>query len=169
MTAVEQADAFRVLSSAVNTVYGSGSDRPLLVGPDPHSFRDTGSALPKLLEYIHDFLVSAGPTLLHAVTHHEYIEITSDNVVDPTFLDTTSSIAKSIMTTVRGVNPSIEVWAGEIGPHNGGTVGPGVFPNCSGNKACGKFASALWYADSMGSKATAGYAAYCRQDFIGAD
>lgn len=42
-------------------------------------------------------------------------------------------------------------------------------PNCANNRICGRFASSLWYADSMALKAKLGYAAYCRQDFIGAD
>jgi heparanase 1 len=90
-------------------------------------------------------------------------------VLDPAFLDTSASIAAQVMQAVRSVSSSVEVWAGEVGPHNGGTDTGGAIPNCADNRVCGRFGSALWYADSMGSKAKAGYAAYCRQDFIGAD
>jgi len=175
MSAAQQADAFRGRSSALDSVYGNGADRPWLIGPDPHSFKDAGSGMPQLLKYIHDFLTAAaaggasGGVKMKAVTHHEYIEIDYKNVLDAKFLDETATIADAFVSTVRGVNPSVEVWAGEIGPHNGGTVGPGVYPNCSSNRVCGKFGSAVWYADAMGSKARAGYAAFCRQDFLGAD
>jgi heparanase 1 len=73
------------------------------------------------------------------------------------------------MQAVRSVSASVEVWAGEVGPHNGGTNTGGQVPNCAGNRVCGRFGSTLWYADSMSLKAKAGYAAYCRQDFVGAD
>ena len=169
MTAVEQAAAFRVLSGVLDDVYGSSSDRPVLLGPDPHSFKDAGSALPVTVRYISDFVEAAGDILAYA-THHEYIEIDYQNVVDPTFLDLTNTIAQAVVAGVRNVSATVGVVAGEIGPHNGGTYGPGgVVPNCAGNKVCGRFGSAIWYADSMSTKAAAGYALYCRQDVIGAD
>ena len=57
------------------------------------------------------------------------------------------------------------VWAGEIGPHNGGNSPP----NCEGEGVCGRYGSSLWYADALGSKAREGYKAFFRQDFLGAD
>jgi heparanase 1 len=85
-------------------------------------------------------------------------------------MDTTLQLARAVVAAVRAVNASVEVWAGEIGPHNGeGGPGDGRLGNCSGNLVCGRFGSTLWYADSLASKAVAGYAAFCRQDFIGAD
>ena len=57
-----------------------------------------------------------------------------------------------------------------VGPHNGdGGPGDGRLGNCSGNRVCGRFGSTLWYADSMASKAVAGYAAFCRQECVIAD
>ena len=170
MTAGEQAAAFRVLSGVVDEVYGPAApNRPLLFGPDPHSFKDAGSALPVTVKYISEFVAAAGDVLAFA-THHEYIEIDAASVVSPSFLDLTSTIARAVVSGVRNVSATVGVVAGEIGPHNGGTYGPGgVTPNCAGNRVCGRFGSALWYADSMAAKAAAGYAAYCRQDVIGAD
>ena len=170
MTAAEQAAAFRVLAGVVDEVFGSSSpSRPLLFGPDPHSFKDAGSALPATVKYISEF-VAATEGILSFATHHEYIEIDYTNILDPNFLDLTSTIARAVMTGVRNASATVGVVAGEIGPHNGGTYGPsGVTPNCAGNRVCGRFGSALWYADSMSAKAAAGYAAYCRQDIIGAD
>ena len=50
-----------------------------------------------------------------------------------------------------------------------GGPGDGRPGNCDNNLVCGRFGSTLWFADAMASKAKAGYAAFCRQDFIGAD
>jgi hypothetical protein len=123
MTAAEQAAAFRVLSGVVDEVYGaSAPDRPVLLGPDPHSFKDAGSALPVTVRYISDFVKAAGDVIRFA-THHEYIEIDYQNVVDPTFLDLTSTIARAVVAGVRNVSATVGVVAGEIGPHNGGTYG----------------------------------------------
>ena len=63
--------------------------------------------------------VAACKGRLHAVTHHEYLEIHQTNVVDPAFLDLTGEIAAQVVAAVRGVSATVEIWAGEIGPHNG--------------------------------------------------
>ena len=58
----------------------------------------------------------------------------------------------------------MEVWGGEIGPHNGGS------PPCDHTSMrWANFGDSFWYADSLGSKAANGYQAHCRQDYIGAD
>lgn len=89
-------------------------------------------------------------------------------MLNATFLDLSASIAKQTVAAVRAVSPTLGVIAGEIGPHNGGSYAPGgVVPNCSGNHVCGRFGSALWYADSMSAKAAAGYESFNRQDVIG--
>ena len=198
MSAQQQAGAFVALSALLDSVYGAGAaDRPALIGPDPHSFRDAGSSMAQQLAYIKAFITSLGSVPLRAVTHHEYsafssplcphhllraqatprpsppppraVEIDYKNILEPGFLDTTASIAASVMQAVRSVSASVEVWAGEVGPHNGGTNTGGQVPNCAANRVCGRYGSLLWYADSMALKAKAGYAAYCRQDLIGAD
>jgi heparanase 1 len=170
MTATQQADAFKALSALLDDVYGAGgADRPRLVGPDTHSFKDAGSSTKVVIQFLQDFARDA-MSVVTGITHHEYIEITSDNVLTPSFLDITVTLATQMVAAIRAVSPTLEVWAGEIGPHNGGTYGPGgITPNCAGNHVCGRFGSAIWYADSMAAKATAGYAAFNRQDVIGAD
>ena len=71
MSAEQQAAAFTVLAGVLDDVYGAGAaDRPQLLGPDPHSFRDAGSALPKTIEYLQTFVKTAG-SILSYVTHHE--------------------------------------------------------------------------------------------------
>jgi heparanase 1 len=174
MSAQAQAASLRVLASALDEVYGNGPDRPLLVGPDPSGFHVAPKADPsgraaKIVDFLASFAQAALP-LLHAVTHHEYIEIDEVQCTNSTFLDSSREIAKAVVAAVRAVEPSgrLGVWAGEIGPHNGGGGG-GRVPNCENNRVCGRFGSTLWYLDSMASKAREGYSAYFRQDFIGAD
>lgn len=73
MTAQQQAGAFVALSALLDSVYGAGAgDRPALIGPDPHSFRDAGSSMAQQLAYIKAFLTSLGSVPLRAITHHEY-------------------------------------------------------------------------------------------------
>ena len=167
MTASEQAAAFSVLAGVLDVVYGPPGTvgRPLLIGPDTHSFHDAGSSTKQVLTYLSNFTRTTA-SILHAVTHHEYIEIDAANVLNATFLDNSAAIAHAVVKAVRGASPTVQVWAGEIGPHNGGTM---PNPNCAGNHVCGRFGSAVWYADSLAAKATAGYSVYCRQDLIGAD
>ena len=117
------------------------------------------------LAYLASFVKAAG-SVIAGVTHHEYIQIADTNVLNASFLDASATIAASVVAAVRAVSPALEVWAGEIGPHNGGTL---PNPNCANNKICGRFGSALWYGDSMSAKARAGYQQYCRQDVVGAD
>jgi heparanase 1 len=122
-----------------------------------------------ILQYMSDFVV-AMKGRLHAVTHHEYIEINATNVVDPAFLDTTYNIAVQVVAKIRNVSADVEVWVGETAGHNGmGGPGDKTPGNCGGNQVCGRWGSSLWYADAMASKARAGYSAFCRQDLIGAD
>ena len=114
MSAEDQAGALLSLSSLLDSVYGpSSSVRPVLIGPDPHSFRDAGSSMAQQLAFIKTFVTTLGKTPLRAVTHHEYIEIDYKNVLDPKFLDTTANIAVQVMEAVRSVNSNVEVWAGE--------------------------------------------------------
>ena len=170
MTAVQQAAALRVLSGLLDELYGlAGAGRPHLVGPDTHSVHDAGSPNSAVLAYLAAFTTATADIKLHAVTHHEYIEIDYKNVLNATFLDTSAGLAKQVMAAVRAVSSSVEVWAGAIGPHNGGGGNNSAPTNCADNRVCGRFGSALWYADSLAAKALAGYALYCRQDLIGAD
>ena len=169
VTAAQQAAGLRALDAALARVYGA-APRPRLIGPDAlgvHTPAGGGPWLPTatILQYLADFCRDMGGALF-AVTHHEYIEVNETAVLDPAFLDQTGELAALVVRAIRNVSASVEIWAGEVGPHNGGTT---PNPDCSGNKVCGRFGSALWYADAMSAKARAGYAAFCRQDFVGAD
>jgi len=112
MSAADQAAALRVLDALVADVYGGDSERPLLVGPDTHSFKGPSNNA-VVLAYLQAYVTAAAP-VLSAVTHHEYIEITAENVLNATFLDISADVAAQVMGAVRAVNSTIEVWAGEV-------------------------------------------------------
>ena len=172
MTAAEQAAALHVLSALLDELWGpTGAGRPRLVGPDTHSIHDAGSPNGAVLAYLAAFARAAADLPLHAVTHHEYIEVTWQNALNATFLDETKDLAAQVVAAVRAASPAVEVWAGEISLHNGGGgAGANATPtNCQDNRVCGRFGSAVWFADAMASKASAGYQVFCRQDAIGAD
>jgi len=101
---------------------------------------------------------------IHAVTHHEYIEVDQDSFTSPTKLDVTGAIAKAVNASVATTLPGVQAWAGEIGPHNGGSV-----PCDHTSMRWANFGDSLWYMDAMALKAKHGYGAFCRQDLIGAD
>jgi hypothetical protein len=124
-----------------------------LIGPDPHSYHGDGKDSPTFLGEF----VQATKGMMYAITHHEYIEITSSNFNNPEFLARTEVVAKMVQETVTKYSPDSEIWGGEVGPANGGTGG-----------ACGNFASTFWYMNTLGTKAKYGYKAFCRQDLIGA-
>ena len=107
-----------------------------------------------------------GQVPLHAITHHEYIEVDPDPVVPPTAgaLNITDQITFAVNETLAATAPGVQIWAGEIGPHNGGS------PPCDhGSMRWANFGDSFWYLDAMGTKAAGGYSVFCRQDFIGAD
>ena len=170
MSAEAQADSLRVLSEALDKVYGQVG-RPVLLGPDPSGFHvapkeDASGRAQRIVEFLKNFTIAAAP-YLYAITHHEYIEIDDVQCINSTWLDSSREIAKAVVAAVRESDPAgrLKVFAGEIGPHNGGNK----VPNCEGNKVCGRWGSSLWYMDSMGAKSREGYGAFFRQDFIGAD
>ena len=66
---------------------------------------------------------------LHAVTHHEYIDVDQDPTAPASAdrLDLTARIADAVVKALaparaRG-NHTVQLWAGEIGPHNGKSPG----------------------------------------------
>jgi hypothetical protein len=165
----EQAAAFQVLAGVVAQVFPAGA-RPVLVGPDADgahgpAFYNTSTA--KMCEYIEAF-VRGTNGILGAVTYHEYLELTNVTVLEPAFLDASGVNAAAVVAAVRRANATVPVWAGELAPHTGDSPPNSLVAACNGNGLCGRFGSALWYADAMASKARAGTAAFFRQDLIGA-
>ena len=143
-------------------------ESPRLLGPDPHSFRGGLPGTNATLEWIREWLTAsrAAGVPVHAVTHHEYIEVepNASGFTDPTRLDMSGEIAHKVNATVRSVDANVAIIAGEIGPHNGGN------PPCNhSSMRWAVFGDSLWYADALAAKAFHGYEAFCRQDLIGGD
>ena len=165
----EQAAAFRVLAGVVADVFPADA-RPALVGPDADgargpAFYNTTTA--QLCAYVEAF-VRGTNGLLGAVTYHEYLELTNVTVLQPAFLDASGVNAAAVVAAVRRANATVPVWAGELAAHTGDSPPNSLVAACNDNGLCGRFGSALWYADSLASKARAGNAAFFRQDLIGA-
>ena len=168
-TPEEQAAAFRVLAGVVADVFPAGA-RPALVGPDADgahgpAFYNTSTAA--LCAYLEAFVNSTNG-ILSVVTYHEYLELTNITVLQPAFLDASGVNAAAVVAAVRRANATIPVWAGEVAAHTGDSPPNSLVAACNNNGLCGRFGSALWYADSLGAKARAGNAAFFRQDLIGA-
>jgi len=160
---------FAVLHNLTIELWPNPSHRPKLFGPDPHSFHgQLDSSTQKGLAWVQAFLrgCQARGVPIEGVTHHEYIEVepNATGFANGTHLRASANIAEFFHTAVRAVDPKVGLWAGEVGPHNGGS------PVCShASMRWAVYGDSLWYADDLAAKARAGYTGFCRQDYIGAD
>ena len=68
---------------------------------------------------------------------------------------------------VRELAPAAQIWAGEDGPIGGGEDGTCGGEAGRGGSACGTYATVLWYANDLGSRALHGFSQYQRQDLLG--
>eukprot|EP00656_Telonema_subtile_P048834 TRINITY_DN5925_c0_g1_i4.p1 TRINITY_DN5925_c0_g1~~TRINITY_DN5925_c0_g1_i4.p1 ORF type:complete len:543 (-),score=115.86 TRINITY_DN5925_c0_g1_i4:109-1737(-) len=164
-TGQAMASNFKILSELLSELWPAEEGRPRLIGPDPHSFKQDGVDQ-KTIEWIQAFMIecTALQVPLHAVSHHEYIEVDEHSFTSPTKLDLTGTIAAAVNASVSSHLSAAQPWAGEIGPHNGGS------PPCDhSSMRWANYGDSLWYADAMALKAVHGYGAFCRQDYIGAD
>ena len=165
-TAAQQSAAFAVLSGVLRELWPDPAQRPALVGPDADGAGNSPSPL-EMVDYLSQFVgVRAGD--LSAVTHHEYLQVNATSVLDPSYLDHTAEIAAAVVGGIRRVNATVPIFAGEVGPHTGNSIGNSSVGTCGDNLLCGRFGSMVWYADAMGAKAAAGYEAFFRQDLVGA-
>jgi hypothetical protein len=155
------AAAFLALDAVVSDVWRGDASRPALVGPDADGSPAARAA------YLAAFAAAAEGRVA-ALTYHEYIGASASNVLNATFLDRTAENAAAMAAIIRPANATIDIVAGEIGPHTGDGANSS-FAHCSNNRLCGRFGSTLWYADAMGASARGGVAAFCRQDLVGAD
>lgn len=156
---------FKILQELVDELWPGNVTKPKLIGPDPHSLKQDGPEK-AILDWIRDFLQGCKEHSvdLYAMTHHEYIEVDQNSFTSPSKLDVTKASAVAINRTVATTLPGVQPWAGEVGPHNGGS------PPCDHTTMrWANFGDSLWYADAMAVKAAHGYGAFCRQDYIGAD
>lgn len=196
LSAAEAAEDFLALQEAVDGLFPDGGG-PFLVGPDTHSLHRGGAASKyeqRIVDYLRDFTREAlqRGVRLEGVGHHEYIQVTvpgaflplpeedmgaiggswrpeSDPpMTDPRALSRSATIARDCVEAVKdGAAQAGKcapgTWASELGPHNAG------HPPCISGGRWANFGSTLWFLDTLGAKARAGYATVCRQDFIGAD
>ena len=175
LSPAQEARGFAQLAALVAKAYPAPARRPKIIGPDA-DYQDPNATQAAVYKgWAVDFLgnASALRVPLHAATLHEYIDVgfngTAWTSLDPDVLDRTGACADDFRNTVRDTcaavgMPQPEVWAGEIGPHNGGS------PPCDrSSMRWANFANSFWYVDALASKAAHGFSAFCRQDFIGAD
>lgn len=171
-TPLEAVQNFAVLQTLLTELYPDAATRPKLIGPDVHGFHhdpfaDRGDDGVKL-KYLHDFAATAVAQNLplHAATHHEYVDVDQNPLQPPDAerLNITHAIAVAVNASLAAAAPDVQIWAGEIGPHNGGTV-----PCDHTSMRWANFADTFWYLDSMATKAADGYKVFCRQNFIGID
>ena len=164
-TAPQQSAAFDALHALLQELWPAPQRPPALVGPDADG---AGNGPPEeMIAYLAQFVQLQGARL-RGVTHHEYLQVNATTVLNATFLDRTGAIARQVVAGVRAVSARAPVWGGEVGPHTGDSAGDGLAGTCGGNLLCGRFGSAIWYADAMAAKASSGYDAFFRQDFVGA-
>ena len=160
-----------MLSNLLIELWPEPATRPKIIGPDVHGFHSDPLASPAeepKLRFLKEFAPNCSQlgVPLHAATHHEYIEVDENPTTPPRLsqLTITNQIATAVNDTLTRVAPSVQIWAGEIGPHNGGTV-----PCDHSMMRWANFADSHWYLDAMGVKAASGYSVFCRQDFVGID
>jgi heparanase 1 len=171
----QEAQSFAKLTAIVAEIYPNLATRPKIIGPDA-DYQDPNATQALIYKgWEEEFLGNASKykVPLHAATLHEYIDVgwngSSWTSLDPDVLDKTGICADdfrdAVRTTAQRVKlPEPEIWAGEIGPHNGGS------PPCNrSSMRWANFANSFWYMDAMATKAAHGFSVFCRQDFIGAD
>eukprot|EP00051_Salpingoeca_urceolata_P035820 m.31504 g.31504 ORF g.31504 m.31504 type:complete len:507 (-) comp9765_c0_seq1:210-1730(-) len=157
-----QAEDVRVLSELLADVFGTHPRRPRIVAPDPHSSTPFAH-----LDWVADFCTRIksfpGPPIIHAFTYHMYSLGSAISLhdtapfFDPEALDKSATGASAISTTVANVVPDVDVWAGETAAANGGG-------------ACGitnRYVDGFWYLDQLGTLASYGQRAFCRQSLFG--
>ena len=152
LTAAQQAAALRAFAGVARAALPDAA----LVGPD------TGYL--GWQAWLEAYLPLAAPLGLRAVTHHVYAGVARDTFADAATLDASAPEIAWYVGAVRALAPGAQVWAGEDGP-----VGAGDDGTCCGDATavCGEYASALWYADDMATRAARDFAQYQRQDFFG--
>ena len=152
LTAAQQAAALRAFAGVARAALPDAA----LVGPD------TGYL--GWQAWLEAYLPLAAPLGLHAVTHHVYAGVARGTFADAATLDASAPEIAWYVDAVRALAPGAQVWAGEDGP-----VGAGDDGTCGGDATavCGEYASTIWYADDMATRAARGFAQYQRQDLFG--
>jgi hypothetical protein len=147
----QEARGFAKLVEILIEAYPDEETRPKIIGPDA-DYQDSKPAQAKIYRgWGEAFLgnVSKYKVPLAAATLHEYIEVgwngSSWTSLDPDVLDRTATCADDWRDMVQRTSQRVglglpEVWAGEIGPHNGGS------PPCNhSSMRWANFANSFWY------------------------
>jgi heparanase 1 len=180
LSPAEEAKSFARLAAIVAAVHPNATTRPKIIGPDADYMDPNPTQHAIYKQWVGEFVGNVSSSNAYdvpffAVTLHEYIDVgwngSSWLSLDPNVLDRTGEVADDFAGTVRGAwggrgnkDPPPQLWAGEIGPHNGGS------PPCNASSMrWANFANTFWYVDAMATKAAHGFSVFCRQDFIGAD
>ncbi|CAI9096495.1 OLC1v1032657C1 [Oldenlandia corymbosa var. corymbosa] len=142
-----------VLKNIVKELYPNETTRPLVLGPG--GFYDE--------KWFSTFLLTSGPGVVDAVTHHTYnlgAGVDKDlinKVQDPFFLDQVAQTYKDAEISVRLFGPWAKTWVGEAG---------GAY-NSGGKDVSHTFANGFWYLDQLGMTSTFNHQVFCRQALIG--
>jgi len=155
-TAKQQAAAQNVFAEMVQSQLPSAK----LIGPDT-GYHNWQKWLETYLPLVSDDSIPSSQRL-HAVTHHVYGGINRGNFNSAEKLDRSAAQINWYASTLRKLIPDAQIWAGEDGPIGGGNDG-----TCGHNSACGTYATTLWYADDMASRAKSGFSQYQRQSLLG--
>ena len=105
------------LSKLIDELYPDENNRPKLIGPDVHGFHDPieESDGKEKLTYMVDFADNCSELglKLHALTHHEYIEISEYPQAPPnsSLLDITGIIASEVNESLSKHAPGVQIWA----------------------------------------------------------
>jgi hypothetical protein len=118
-SATQIAHNFQVLHALTVELWPDASKRPVLCGPDPHSYHGIDPKVSWIGDFLDEALALGVP--IFAATHHEYTEVDNTTFTSPAALDKNGVIANMVNDTVRRHSATAEVWGGEIGPHNGGS------------------------------------------------
>ena len=121
-TGEQTAADFSILYKMMVELWPDEARRPVLFGPDPHSLHaPTGVQLGWIGDWLDGCKKLGVP--VHAVTHHEYIEVdpSPHGFTSASKFSLNGAIAAAINKTVREHSATARVFGGEIGPHNGGS------------------------------------------------
>ena len=148
---VDYAGCMKTVRAAIDRLWPQADGRPLLIGPDENPRAD----------WLHAML-DAGGNVADVITYHLYAGYGLDpslskELVNPGFLDFTRIIGGDVARVVTEAAPHAQLWVGETAAawHSGEA---GI---------ADAFESGFWFIDQLGTLASMGHKAMCRQCFVG--
>ncbi|KAJ7514620.1 hypothetical protein O6H91_23G052500 [Diphasiastrum complanatum] len=139
----------------IDNVYGSSSNKPLLVAPDAVFNKDL----------YRQFLQSSRPNDIDVCTAHIYnigpatdpIGVLEDRILNPTVLNYERTAFNNMNNLLKAHGSWTKPGVGEAG---------GIFHG-GAHLVSDAFLNSFWYTDQMGEAATFGNHFYCRQTLVG--